>query len=61
MNAPDDLKKPLPTVSESKAKIARDAERARRQVAARFPGEGGKAETDTGTSLWDTLGIGKKK
>lgn len=61
---PDEMKKTydssIPTVADSEKAIAKDAERARRQVAARFPGEGGKAETDTGTGLWDVLGIGKK-
>ena len=66
MNAPppDKMKKTydssIPTVADSEKAIAKDAERARRQVAARFPGESGKAETDTGTGLWDVLGIGKK-
>lgn len=57
---PDDLQQDLPPVSESNARIAKDAERARRQVAARFPGEAGQAETDTGKSLWEMLGIGRK-
>jgi hypothetical protein len=60
---PDEMKKTydssMPTVAESEKAIAKDAERARRQVAARFPGEGGAAETDEGKSLWDVLGIGK--
>jgi hypothetical protein len=58
---PDDMQREVPPVSESEARIAKDAERARRQVAARFPGEAGKKETDTGKSLLDLLGIGKGK
>lgn len=63
MNAPppDDLKKPLPTVNESERQIAKDAERARRNVSRRFPGEAGKTETDAGKGFWGDLGIGKKK
>jgi len=68
MNAPppDDLKKfddaaHMPSVAKSEARIAKDAEGARRNIARRFPGEGGKAETDTGKGFWKLLGIGKDK
>lgn len=64
MNAPppkdmDDVD-PRPT-SAIEAEIAKDAEHARRAVARRYPGEAGEAETDTGRSLWDALGIGKSR
>lgn len=62
---PDDMKKTydgtMPTVADSEKAIAKDAERARRNVARRFPGEGGKAETDAGKGFWDLLGIRKEE
>lgn len=61
MNAPDDMKRELPREAVSKAQIAKDAERARRNVARRFPGEAGKRETDKGKAFWGLLGIEKKK
>lgn len=43
---PDEMKKTydssMPTVADSEKAIAKDAEHARRAVARRFPGEGGK-------------------
>ena len=51
----------MPTKTDSEALIAKDAEKARRNVARRFPGEAGKAETDQGKSFWGLLGIGKDK
>jgi hypothetical protein len=41
------------------AEIATKAEAARRQVAGRYPGESGKAETDQGKATMRQLGIGK--
>jgi hypothetical protein len=41
------------------AEIATKAEAARRQVAGRFPGEMGKAETDQGKATMRQLGIEK--
>lgn len=51
----------LPTVAESEAQIAKDAEKARRHVARQMPGEAGKSETDAGKGIWGALGIGKEK
>lgn len=64
--SPDDMKRktydgPMPTVDSSNKQIAKDAERARRNIARRFPGEAGKSETDTGKGFWGQLGIGKGK
>jgi hypothetical protein len=42
------------------AEIATKAEAARRQVAGRYPGESGKAETDQGKATWKQLGIERK-
>lgn len=66
MTPPDDLKKiddgaHMPSIAKSEAQIARDAERARRNIARRFPGESGKEETETGKGFWSQLGIGKGK
>lgn len=61
MNAPDDMKRELPREAVPKAQIAKDAERARRNVGRRFPGEMGKSETDKGKGFWAQLGIGKDK
>jgi len=46
----------LPPVSKSEARIAKDAERARRAVARQFPDD-----TKAGKGIWGLLGIGKEK
>lgn len=62
---PDDMKRTyngtMPTVADSEKAIESDAPAARNAIARRFPGEAGKSETDTGKTLWEMLGIGKKR
>lgn len=65
MNAapPEDLRlgsRDLPTVAESEAKIAAEAEHARRAVERAHPGES-KAEIDAGKNIERALGIERKR